>query len=111
MKFSDMMGKGQRKGATDSEVATEDAGTDAAATRFTPVGAETPVRLGGTRSELDDAAAALGGGGPLEDPTISEVVAELAPRPATARTATAAPADDGTWLDGISRIDDDLLPG
>jgi hypothetical protein len=43
---------------------------------------------------------------PLGPPSISDVVAELAPRP---ETAGASP-DTGTWLDGIDTIDDDLLP-
>jgi hypothetical protein len=113
MKFSDMMGKGQRKGATDTDDEPEGATSDAAATRFTPVAAESSIRLGGNRSELDEAAAAVGGGSPLADPSISEVVAELAPRAAGTRTAPVAdaPVDTASWLDGMHEIDDDLLPG
>jgi hypothetical protein len=47
-------------------------------------------------------------------PSISDVVAELAPRPATAPAAAAAVSDQqldtSAWLDGINSIDDDLLP-
>ena len=42
-------------------------------------------------------------------PSISDVVAELAPRPADRRRGP-QPLDTGAWLDGIDAIDDDLLP-
>ncbi len=126
MKFSDMMGKRDR-GTT--EVTDPQPPAEAATAPPVP---EAPVRFTGARSELDEAAAALGNGAvtreatvvppvaetvaftpaprpavePLGPPSISDVVAELAPRPATA----GAPLDTGTWLDGIDTIDDDLLP-
>ena len=45
----------------------------------------------------------------LEQPSISDVVAELAPRPAAA-AVTDQQLDASAWLDGINSIDDDLLP-
>jgi hypothetical protein len=44
-----------------------------------------------------------------EQPAIHEVVAELAPRP-TAAAVTEQQLDTSAWLDGITSIDDDLLP-
>jgi hypothetical protein len=49
----------------------------------------------------------------LAPPSISDVVAELAPRPASASVAAAVTdqqLDTSAWLDGITSIDDDLLP-
>ena len=43
------------------------------------------------------------------EPSISEVVAELAPRPAAA-AVTDQQLDASAWLDDIPSIDDDLLP-
>ena len=43
------------------------------------------------------------------EPSISEVVAELAPRPGAARV-TDQQIDASAWLDDIPSIDDDLLP-
>ena len=133
MKFSDMMGKRDR-GA--SEVTDPQRSPEAATAPPVP---EAPVRFGGNRSELDEAVAAFGSdtvtreapvvppaappaaGAPAAvappttpgPPSISDVVAELAPRPATAPAAAAVTdqqLDTSAWLDGINSIDDDLLP-
>jgi len=101
MKFSDMMGK-DRRTASDEEAPT-------AATPPPPPPEAAPIRLGSERDELTDAAAALDPETPAEPapPSISDVVAELAPRvPAT----DAGPRDPGSWLDGLTGVDDDLLP-
>ncbi len=128
MKFSDMMGKRDR-GTT--EVTEPQPPADAATAPPVP---EAPIRFTGVRSELDEAAAALGAGAvtheasavppvaetavftpaprpavePLAPPSISDVVAELAPRPAAA--VQGDPLDAGAWLDRVDTIDDDLLP-
>jgi hypothetical protein len=125
MKFSDMMGKRDR-GTT--EVTEPDLPSEA---RTAPPVPEAPVRFGGNRSELEEAAAAFGGSvtpppappappaptlpappappAVLAPPSISDVVAELAPRPASA-SVTDQQLDTSAWLDGINSIDDDLLP-
>ena len=143
MKFSDMMGKRDR-GTT--EATEPQLPADAATAPPVP---EAPIRLGGNRSELDEAAAAFGPGAvtheaaapppatgttsfvaapptaaappdaappvaappvptPEGPPSISDVVAELAPRPVAA--VTDQQLDTSAWLDGINSIDDDLLP-
>jgi len=144
MKFSDMMGKRDRGTAevTEPELPPE--------ARTAPPVPEAPIRFGGNRTELDDAAAAFGSvappppappapaaapvealdetapaalapaaapaqPAPLAPPSISDVVAELAPRPASTPVPTAAAATDqqldaSAWLDGVNSIDDDLLP-
>ena len=127
MKFSDMMGKRDR-GTT--EVTEPQLPPEAASAPPVP---EAPIRFGGNRSELGDAAAAVGGVAitqhgrataarrcpatftaapapvvePDGPPSIRDVVAELAPRPAA---ATDQQLDTSAWLDGINSIDDDLLP-
>ena len=112
MKFSDMMGKGD---ADTTEVTEPELPTEA---RSAPPAPEAPIRFGGSRSDADDAAVeqvdaeATSGSAvapPLADPSISDVVAELAPRPSTA-LVTDQQIDTSAWLDGISSIDDDLLP-
>jgi WAS/WASL-interacting protein len=45
----------------------------------------------------------------IAPPSISDVVAELAPRPNVA-VVTDQQLDASSWLDGINSIDDDLLP-
>jgi hypothetical protein len=128
MKFSDMMGKRDRRS---SEVTEPPRPPEAATAPPVP---EAPVRFGGNRSELDEAAAAFGTEAttreaavapPAADPatfvaapppivepdgplSISDVVAELAPRPVAA--VTDQQLDTSAWLDGINSIDDDLLP-
>jgi len=114
MKFSDMMGKRDR-GTT--EVTEPELPPEA---RTAPPVPEAPIRFGGNRSELEEAAAAFGTVTPppappavLAPPSISDVVAELAPRPASASVAAAVTdqqLDTSAWLDGINSIDDDLLP-
>jgi hypothetical protein len=135
MKFSDMMGKRDRK-------ATEVTEPEAPEARTAPPVPEAPIRLGGNRSELDDAVAAFGHvppsppAAPAETgavtaptpvveapvvvrppapeppstgrPSIHEVVAELAPR--TPSAVTDQQLDASAWLDGINTVDDDLLP-
>jgi hypothetical protein len=134
MKFSDMMGKRDRgtTEVTEPQLPPE-------ATTAPPV-PEAPIRFGGSRTALEDATTAVGGGtitpprppvSPLAatttapetvaappppateprqlEPSISEVVAELAPRPAMA-AVTDQQLDTSAWLDGIPSIDDDLLP-
>jgi hypothetical protein len=125
MKFSDMMNKRDRG---EAEVADPELPPEA---RTAPPVPEAPIRFGSARREVDDSA--LGGsiapagtpsapvdepapGEPtapavLAPPSVQDVVAELAPRnPAAATAATDQQLDTSAWLDGISTIDDDLLP-
>lgn len=124
MKFSDMMGKKDRD---TTEVAEPQPPPEAHSAPPVP---EAPIRFGGNRTDVHDPAATYGSGSitpeaspasplappeitatepsPLAQPSISDVVAELAPRPAAA--ATDQQLDASAWLDGINTIDDDLLP-
>ena len=134
MKFSDMMGQGD-EGGTDVE---EDAAPQPPAARTAPPLPEAPVQFGGNRSEPADgepvdtepgaaasitapvvaerpdaALAAMPSTGPVGDPLLSEVVAELAPRgssPVRATGASDQQLDATSWLEGLNTIDDDLLP-
>ena len=135
MKFSDMMGKGS-KAAVDEAETTETA--VAPAQRNAPPVPEAPIRFGGNRSDIADettapapdterspAPAAVSpfaqSGAPsapplvesvVEQPSIAEVMAELTPRVGGATEARASDSElDATaWLEGLSTIDDDLLP-
>ena len=125
MKFSDMMGKGNKTEDADAETAAVTARLNA------PPVPEAPVQFGGNRSETTS---------PLEVPetlatpvpeavvaetvatepvvhtiddqvSIADVMSELVPRVGASVTA-AAPAelDASAWLDGLTIVDDDLLP-
>lgn len=150
MKFSDMMGKGERDGSTEVAEAIE-TDADSGSTALPPLDARSApsappadIRFSGgvtpaasapppappPAPPAADVPAPPVDAPPIEAPpieaprlapSISDVVAELAPRAAPASTATAvsaAPAatatdeqlDTSAWLDGINDIDDDLLP-
>ncbi len=136
MKFSDMMGQGD-EGGTDVEQDAPALPPLPPAGRTTPSVPEAPVQFGGNRSEPANAepeAAAPEGEAsiatpdvtappaatPAEpapvarggDPLLSDVVAELAPRPGFTGKASASDEqlDTSAWLDGLGSIDDDLLP-
>ena len=125
MKFSDMMGKGNKTEEADAETA-------AVAARFSaPPVPEAPVQFGGNRSETTsplEVPETLAT--PVPEPVVAETVAtepvvhtiddqvsmadvmsELVPRVGASVTA-AAPAelDASAWLDGLTIVDDDLLP-
>jgi len=110
MKFSDMMGK---KDNDTTEVAEPDLPPEA---RTAPPLPEAPIRFAANRSDLEEAGTTTPAPPELTtteprtlvQPSISDVVAELAPRPASA--ATDQQLDASAWLDGINTIDDDLLP-
>jgi hypothetical protein len=130
MKFSDMMGKGNKTEDADAETAAVAARLNA------PPVPEAPVQFGGNRSEttspveVPEASTA-----PVTEPVMTEpvmtepvaiepvvhtidtqvsmadVMSELVPRVGASVTA-AAPAelDASAWLDGLTIVDDDLLP-
>jgi hypothetical protein len=109
MKFSDMMGK---KDHDATEVDEPELPPEA---RSAPPVPEAPIRFGGPPSDTAEPVVADGVGAiappdapALDQPSISDIVAELAPRPAA--TASDEQLDTSAWLDGINTIDDDLLP-
>ncbi len=130
MKFSDMMGKGNKTEEADAETA-------AVAARFNaPPVPEAPVQFGGNRSEnttplevpeavatpVPEAVVAetVATEPPVAEPVVhtiddqvsmADVMSELVPRVGASVTA-AAPAelDASAWLDGLTIVDDDLLP-
>ena len=142
MKFSDMMGDDEN--GTDVETDAPPLPPLPPTTRSAAPLPEAPVRLGGNRSEPDDSAAgsatpteettaaqtparaaptadppdaALAAMTPTAapaDPLMSDVVAELAPRPGVAARSTGTASDDQldatAWLEDLGSIDDDLLP-
>ncbi|MEP6624147.1 MAG: hypothetical protein ABJC79_06875 [Acidimicrobiia bacterium] len=108
MKFSDMMGKGP-KAADETETALPPAQVKAppvpeAPARFTaaPVDAA-PVAV----TTPDTAPVVPVAVSPPAPPAILDVMAELAPRRAE---ATDGQLDASAWLEGLTAIDDDLLP-
>ena len=115
MKFSDMMGKGG-KAAVDEAEATE---TTVPAQRSAPPVPEAPIRFGENRTDTTEvplANADVATAPPLvesvvQEPSIAEVMAELTPRaPAPAARADDSELDATAWLEGLTTIDDDLLP-
>lgn len=121
MKFSDMMGKGERDSTVvedATEVVTDPA--DAAATEV----AEAPIRFGGVRSDPAPTATAAPSVEapvasepivepivPTRDYALRDVVAELAPSARITPTVASDQELDATsWLEGLTSIDDDLLP-
>lgn len=118
MKFSDMMGKGSAKAAVEEAEATD---TAAATTQWTAAPApEAPIRFGSQPPESSSVAAPTE---PVEtpkleplmsEPSIMDVMNELAPRPggptSAASAASEAELDTTAWLEGLGSIDDDLLP-
>ena len=117
MKFSDMMGK-SGKAAVDEAEATETVPAPPSA----PRAPEAPIRFGENRADTTEvplADADVATAPPVveavvHEPSVAEVMAELAPRAAPTPPA-AARADDSeldatAWLEGLSTIDDDLLP-
>ncbi len=119
MKFSDMMGKGSDKAAVADGEATEAAATP---TQWTPAPApEAPIRFGSQPAGSSGNATAEVGAieapvleRTLAQPSIMDVMNELAPRPgapmAAASAASDAELDTTAWLEGLGSIDDDLLP-
>ncbi len=128
MKFSDMMGKGDSDSTVvedTAEVVTDSA--DAAAAEV----AEAPIRFGGVRSDpapnvttapnaeapvaiepvaIEPIAEPLGATG-NRDYELRDVVAELAPSARITPTVASDQELDATsWLEGLTSIDDDLLP-
>ena len=125
MKFSDMMGKGNKTEDADAETAAVTARLNA------PPVPEAPVQFGGNRSEtktpveVPEAVTAPVIEPPVTEPVATEpvvhtidnrvsmadVMSELVPRVGASLTA-AAPAelDASAWLDGLTIVDDDLLP-
>ena len=107
MKFSDMMGKGD-KGGVDAEV-TETSTPPAQPS--TPTVPDAPIRFGGTESvEAAQPESTVATDTELAPPSISDVVSELAPRAAVPVAAAPAELDATAWLEGLTEIDDDLLP-
>jgi hypothetical protein len=128
MKFSDMMGKDDQDATT--EVAEAEPPANAPMLPPPPIearrapsvpGAE--IRFGGVTTAAAPLPAAPSVAPAGLAPSISDVVAELAPRPpstpsaapaASAVSTTSAVTDQqieaSSWLDGINDIDDDLLP-
>ena len=110
MKFSDMMGKGD-KGGVDAD-ATET--STPSAQPSTPTVPDAPIRFGGTQSvESAQPESTVTTDTELAPPSISDVVAELAPRadaPVAATAASPAELDASAWLEGVTIVDDDLLP-
>ena len=117
MKFSDMMGKGSAKAPVEEPETTDAAPT----TQWTaaPV-PEAPIRFG-----PQPAVASIGDAStePVEtplpervmsEPSIMDVMNELAPRPGGPTSAVSAASeaelDTTAWLEGLGSIDDDLLP-
>ncbi len=121
MKFSDMMGKGA-KTADDAETALPPAQVKAppvpeAPIRFTPAPgpaepvAEAPVAVTPTVPAAVEPApesALVEPGATQAQPAILDVMHELAPRRAEASDQE---LEASAWLDGLTQIDDDLLPG
>lgn len=117
MKFSDMMGKGGKAAADEAEV-TET--TVPPAQRDAPPVPEAPIRFGANRTdpvEAPPAEPAPASAPPLvegvvQQPSIAEVMAELTPRAGgpTGARANDSELDATAWLEGLSAIDDDLLP-
>ena len=125
MKFSDMMGKGNKTEDADAETAAVTARLNA------PPVPEAPVQFGGNRSEtktpveVPEAVTAPVIEPPVTEPVATEpvvhtidnrvsmadVMSELVPRVGASLTA-AAPGelDASAWLDGLTIVDDDLLP-
>ena len=125
MKFSDMMGKGNKTEDADAETAAVTARLNA------PPVPEAPVQFGGNRSEttapveVPEAVTAPVIEPPVIEPPVIEpvvhtidnqvsmadVMSELVPRVGASLSA-AAPAelDASAWLDGLTIVDDDLLP-
>ena len=135
MKFSDMMGKGNKTEDADAETAAVAARLNA------PPAPEAPVQFGGTRSEttspveVPEAITAPATEPIATEPIVTEpivtepivtepvvhtidtqvsmadVMSELVPRVGASVTA-AAPAelDASAWLDDLTIVDDDLLP-
>ena len=123
MKFSDMMGKSDKSSAIAEET---DVLTEPAAAGTAEV-AETPIRFGGIRSEPEptattaptdaeapvaiEPAAAPIGATKSRDYEFRDVVAELAPSARITPTVASDQEIDATsWLEGLTSIDDDLLP-
>ena len=116
MKFSDMMGKGADKVSVDEAEATE---TATPTTQWTAAPApEAPIRFGTPPAEASPGDASAGGPSAsartMSEPSIMDVMNELAPRPgaptAAASAASDAELDTTAWLEGLGSIDDDLLP-
>ena len=118
MKFSDMMGKGAAKAAAEETEAT-DAAASATQGTAAPV-PEAPIRFGPPPAESSSVDAptepvetpALEQ--PMSEPSIMDVMNELAPRPGAPTSAKSAASeaelDTTAWLEGLGSIDDDLLP-
>lgn len=117
MKFSDMMGKGGKAAVHEAE-ATET--TAPPAQRNAPPAPEAPIRFGQSRTDTTEvplADADVATAPPLveavvQEPSIAEVMAELTPRAGgpTGTRADDSELDATAWLEGLSTIDDDLLP-
>ena len=117
MKFSDMMGKGSAKAPVEETETTDPSPT----TQWTAAPApEAPIRFGSqpaVPSPSDAPTDAVETPLPervISEPSIMDVMNELAPRavgPITAKgTASEAELDTTAWLEGLGSIDDDLLP-
>ena len=117
MKFSDMMGKGP-KAAVDEVEATETMVPPVQ--RDAPPVPEAPIRFGASRTDAIETPPAVPAApsapplveGVVQQPSIAEVMAELTPRVGgpTAALASESELDATAWLEGLSAIDDDLLP-
>lgn len=114
MKFSDMMGKGDAT-ATSDDVVTE-ATTDAPVETPSEVAAA-PIQFGGVRtgpgpeSSVEAPTADTVEATPPPDFELRDLFAELAPSDRMASSvANAEELDTTSWLEGLSSIDDDLLP-
>ncbi len=126
MKFSDMMGKGTKDTASsvvataDETEATETTENAVPAARHAPPVPEAPIRFGARRADAPDLVESAAEADPApgepapSEPSIMDVMNELTPRfgapTAAATTATSAQLDATAWLEGLSTIDDDLLP-
>ncbi len=109
MKFSDMMGKGAKTADT------ADTAAPPALVKAPPV-PEAPVRFMAAPAPVEDAPVepvaeaaveTVVAPEPVAPPAIRDVMAELAPR---RDAASLHQLDASAWLDGLTAIDDDLLP-
>gem|GEM_PF-6331208 len=81
---------------------------------------EAPIRFGANRTDPVETPSAESApasappivGGVVQQPSIAEVMAELTPRAGgpTGARANDSELDATAWLEGLSAIDDDLLP-
>ncbi len=114
MKFSDMMGKGDAT-ATSDDVVTE--ATTETPVETAPEVAAAPIQFGGVRTGPEPAAAIAAPAvepvevTPPKDFELRDLVAELAPSDRMeSSVANDEELDATSWLEGLSSIDDDLLP-